>query len=255
MTEAWMTALWWVLFGGTHMLLTTERARARIVHRIGETGFVILYSGVAIVTFAGLVRYVARHRLDEPSPFFFSTLPPVQGGLLALSVFGFSIFVAGVIVYPSLPMSVFRQRVMAARGIQQVTRHPFFSGIAIFGAAHALLSVHPATFVFFLGFVLFAVFGALHQDRRLIARLGEPYRAYVASTSLWPFVAAATRRQRIRWNEQPWLAYAAGLAASLVVRSVHEHIFDHGGAYVIGIVTVGAVMAIMSSRARASRGP
>ena len=254
MGPGWITALWWALFGGTHVFLTTEKVRTRLVERLGETGFIVSYSVLAIATFAGLVHYVAGHLLDDPHATFLTTLPPVGGALFALSVVGFSIFVAGVLVYPGLPMSVFRHRIIPARGIQQVTRHPFFSGVALWAAAHALLSVHPATFVFFLGFVVLSVVGGLHQDRRLIAELGEEYRAYVASTSFWPFVAVMTKRQRIRWGDQPWLAYAIGLGASFFLSQVHEHIFDYGGAYIIGVVSLGSVVAIVNSKVRARQG-
>ncbi len=251
MEEGWITALWWALFGGTHVVLTTEKVRTRLVRGLGETGFIVSYSALAIATFAGLVYYVAGHRLDDPHASFVTTIPPVGGALFALSVVGFSILVAGVLVYPGLPMSVFRHRTRPARGIEQVTRHPFFAGVALWAAAHALLSVHPATFVFFLGFVVLSVVGGLHQDRRLIAKLGEPYRAYVASTSFWPFVAIVTKRQRVRWGEQPWLAYAIGLGASLGLNEVHEHIFDYGGAYIVGVVSLGSIVAIVNSKARA----
>jgi uncharacterized membrane protein len=221
------------------------------VRRLGETGFIVSYSVIAIATFAGLVNYVAGHLFDDPHGGFLATLPPVRGALFALSVLGFSIFVAGVLVYTRLPMSVFRHRTMPPRGIQQVTRHPFFSGVALWAAAHALLSVHPATFVFFLGFVALSVIGGLHQDRRLIAELGEGYRTYVASTSFWPFVAIATKRQRICWREQPWLAYAIGLGASVVINELHDHIFDYGGAYIVGVVALGSIVAIVNSKTRA----
>lgn len=251
MGPGWITALWWALFGGTHVFLTTGKVRTRLVRRLGETGFIVAYSVLAIATFAGLVHYVAGHLFDNPHGTFFITLPPVRGALFALSVVGFSILVAGVLVYPGLPMSVFRHRTAPARGIQQVTRHPFFSGVALWAAAHALLSVHPATFVFFLGFVVLSIVGGFHQDRRLIAELGERYRAYVASTSFWPFVAIVTKRQRVRWGEQPWLSYAIGLGASLGLSKLHEHIFDHSGAYIIGVVSLGSVVAIVNSKARA----
>ncbi len=251
MGPGWITALWWALFGGTHVLLTTTRMRARLVRRLGETGFVVVYSVLAIATFAGLVRYVAGHLVDDAHATFVTTLPPVRGALFALSVVGFTILVAGVLIYPRLPMSVFRHRIVPARGIQQITRHPFFSGVALWAAAHALLSVHPATFVFFLGFVVLSIVGGLHQDRRLIAELGEKYRAYVASTSFWPFVAVVTKRQRIRWAEQPWLAYAIGLGVSIGLSKVHAHIFDRAGGYIIGALAVGSVVAIVNSKARA----
>lgn len=251
MHEGLVTALLWLLFGGTHVGLTTPPFRKRVTHALGEVGFVVLYSVIAIVTFAALVHYVALHRWEEPQAALLATIPPVRGALFALSVAGFSLFIAAVLLYPRLPMATFRHRVTPVRGIQQVTRHPFFSGIAIWAAAHSLLAPSQVTFVFFIGVVALTFVGAIHQDRRLIGELGEPYRAYVAATSFWPFVAVLTRRQRIRWREQPWLAYGVGIGASLGLYQVHDHIFDHGGAYVIGVVSVGSIVAIASSRLRA----
>jgi uncharacterized membrane protein len=150
-------------------------------------------------------------------------------------------------------MATFRHRVTRPRGIQQITRHPFFSGIAIWAAAHALLAPSRITFVFFIGIIVLALVGGMHQDRRLATELGEPYRAYAAATSFWPFVAVLTKRQTIRWREQPWLAYGVGLGTSLVLYQFHDRIFDRGGAYVIGAVAAGSILAIANSRARASK--
>lgn len=252
MEEGLVTALLWLLFGGSHILLTLGAVRRPLVGLLGETGFVAVYSAIAIATFAALVHYVALHRFVEPHASLLVSIPPVRGALIALSVAGFSLFVAGVLVYPRFPMATFRHRVTSVRGLQQITRHPFFSGIASWAAAHALLSLTTVTFVFFLGMIVLALVGGLHQDRRLVAEMGEPYRAYVAATSFWPFVAIATRRQSLVWREQPWLGYAAGVGVSLALYRVHSHIFDHGGAYIIAFVSVGSVVAILSSRVRAS---
>lgn len=252
MNEASVTALLWLLFGGTHVGLTMPPIRRRLAARLGETGFIVAYSAVAIVTFALLVHYVALHRFDQPHASFWITIPPVRGALIALSAIGFTLFVAAVIVYPRFPMATFLHRVVPVRGIQQISRHPFFSGISLWAAAHALLAPSMVTFVFFLGVIVLAFVGGRHQDRRLIAELGEPYRAYVAATSFWPLVAVATRRQRITWSEQPWLSYAAGIGASMGLYHAHAHIFDHGGAYVIGFIAVGSIVAIVNTRARAS---
>ena len=251
MQEGLVTALLWLLFGGTHVGLTMPPLRRRMSNALGEAGFVVLYSVIAIATFAALVHYVALHRWDELRAALLVTIPPVRGALFGLSVAGFSLFIAAVLVYPRLPMATFRHRVTPVRGIQQITRHPFFSGIAIWAAAHSLLAPSQVTFVFFIGVVALAFVGAIHQDGRLIAELGEPYRAYVAATSFWPLVAVLTKRQRIRWREQPWLAYGVGIGASLGLYQVHDHIFDHGGVYVIGVVSLGSILAIVSSRFRA----
>ena len=252
MEEGLVAGLLWLVFGGTHVGLTMRPVRARLVRGLGEAGFIFLYSATAIATFAALVHYVALHRFDEPHAALLVTIPPVRGGLIALSVAGLSLFITGVLVYPRLPMAAFRHQVRPVRGVQQITRHPFFSGIATWAAAHALLAPSAVTFVFFIGVVVLALVGGMHQDRRLVAELGEPYRAYVAATSFWPLVAVVTKRQKIRLREQPWLAYGAGVGASLALYQVHDHIFDLGGAYVIGVISAGSIIAILNSRARAS---
>ncbi|MGB5695784.1 MAG: NnrU family protein [Polyangiales bacterium] len=250
MHEGTVTALLWLLFGGTHVCLSARPVRRRLIGLLGEAGFVAVYSLVAIITFAVLARYVAIHLFAESQPSLLATIPPVRGALVALSVVGFSLFVTAVLLYPRLPMATFRHRVVAARGVQQVTRHPFFSGIAIWAGAHAFLAPSRVAFVFFIGVIVLAVVGGLHQDRRLIAELGEPYRQYVAATSFWPMMAVIAKRQRIAWREQPWFAYGVGLGTSFALYQVHEHIFDHEGAYVIGAVTAGSIVAILNSRAR-----
>ncbi|RLB39415.1 MAG: hypothetical protein DRH30_09900 [Deltaproteobacteria bacterium] len=252
MAEGLFTALLWLLFGGTHVVLTLPPIRQRLVRGLGEVGFIVVYSLIAILTFAALVHYVALHRFVEPHTSLLVTIPPVRGALIALSVLGFSLFIAAVMVYPRLPMATFRHRVVPVRGVQQLTRHPFFSGIALWAAAHALLAPSTVTFVFFVGVIALAFVGGLHQDRRLVAELGEPYRAYIAATSFWPLVAVITKRQKIIWREQPWFGYAVGIGASLTLYQVHDHIFDRGGAYVIAIVSGGSLVALVNSRARAS---
>src|SRR5581483_9260332 len=42
-------ALWWLVFGGTHVGLATAPARRAIVDRIGQRGFEVLYVAVAVV--------------------------------------------------------------------------------------------------------------------------------------------------------------------------------------------------------------
>lgn len=253
MHEGLVTALLWLGFGGTHVGLTLAPVRARLARALGETGFIVFYSFVAIVTFGALTRYVALHRFDDPHAALLTSVPPVQGALLALSAFGFALFVAGVLMYPAMPMATFLHRVGTPHGVQRITRHPFFSGISIWAAAHALLAPSSVTLVYFVGFVLLGFAGGLHQDRRLAAELGEPYRAYAAATSFWPFVAIATKRQRISWREQPWIAYLVGVAASVGLYGVHEHIFDHGGAYVIAAVSLGSLVAMVNTRIRSAR--
>ena len=66
MEEGLVTALLWLLFGGTHVVLTLRPIRQRLVGGLGEVGFIVVYSLIAILTFAALVHYVALHRFADP---------------------------------------------------------------------------------------------------------------------------------------------------------------------------------------------
>ena len=151
--------------------------------------------------------------------------------------------VASLFDYSASPMAVGREAVRGPRGLQRVTRHGFFFGIASIGAAHALLATRAAGAVLMAGLALFAVAGALHQDRKLLVLRGEPYAAYLRATSFVPVRAAIAGRGPVAWRELPWLAFAAGVALAWLLRRMHGAIFDHGGLYVIAAISGGGLAA------------
>ena len=61
------------------------------------------------------------------------------------------------------------------RGLERVTRHPFFVGVALLGAAHALLAPRLVGAVAMGSLALLAGVGAWFQDRKLLALRGERY--------------------------------------------------------------------------------
>src|SRR5437899_13047458 len=60
--------------------------------------------------------------------------------------------------------------IRAPRGVERVTRHPFFVGVALLASAHVLLATRLVGAVFFAGLAALAILGAWHQDRTLPAR-------------------------------------------------------------------------------------
>jgi hypothetical protein len=138
-------------------------------------------------------------------------------------------------------------------GVERITRHPFFAGMALFATAHALLATRLVGTVFAAALGLLAVAGARHQDRKLLARHGAPYGEYLAETSAIPFAAVLAGRQRLVWRELPLGAAAAGVLAALALRAIHPSIFAQGGAWVIGAALLGAALAASQSWRRARR--
>jgi len=246
-------ALFWLLFGGLHIGLTTHRTRATLVDRLGEQGFIALFSVIASVTFAVAIAYYAAHRGEGAPGLALGDLPIARGGLMTLVVLGVVLMVAGPSTYVGSPYDVLRHRVRPPRGMERITRHPFFVGLALFASAHALLATTLAGTVLFSGIALVSVAGAAHQDRKLLRRLGPSYADYLAATSAVPFAAILGGRQRLVWSELPVTALAASLLVAATLRAVHGALFAYDGAYVIAGVVGGSGIITWRSARRTRR--
>jgi uncharacterized membrane protein len=253
MEPGWVLAGLWVLFSGTHVTLATRPIRDALVRRCGDLGFNLVFSLVASFCFALLVYYYALHRLDGPPGFALGRSEPLRLLLTAAIVVGIVLATAPLPSYPGSAYALFRRSTQPARGIERITRHPFFVGVSLFALAHALLATRLVGTVFAAGFALFPMIGAWHQDRKLLARRGTGHADYLKTTSTFPFVAILTGRQRFVWNEIPLGSLAAGLVIAFALRAVHDGIFSRGGAFVIAAIVGGAVVETSLSWRRANR--
>ena len=165
----------------------------------------------------------------------------------------FAVLFGSLAVYPRSPMAMFNAGGGRIRGLERISRHPFFIGVAMLGLAHALLATRLVGAVFFGGLALFAVLGAMHQDRKLLREQGESYRVYRASTSLLPFGAILARRQSLVWSELPWLPMSIGAAVAVLLRFVHDSILAYGGLFVIVAVVGGAAREMLKAWLRSRR--
>jgi uncharacterized membrane protein len=259
MDPALGTALLWLLFGGTHVVLATGPVRGPLVARLGERGFAALFSLVATATFAALVTYYAAHRTEGGPGFGLGTSGFARLVLMAMVVLGVVLLAGTVEVYPRSPMAVFGGRgPRTPYGLERITRHPFFVGIALLASAHVLLATRAVGTVFMLGFTVLAVVGAWHQDRKLVRLRGRSYDAYVAETSLVPFAAILTGRQRFALNELPVAAVIAGIGVAVLLRTIHDRLFAGGGWWFVLGTVLGAVgftlLAVRAARRRRSDG-
>jgi len=250
MTEpAAVVGLLWLAFGGSHVLLTGARVRAALVARLGEGGFLALFSAVAAVTFGALATYYATHRFAGAPGLGLGGTPLTRAALMAVVVAGVTL--AFVMDYAKSPTALFNQPIRPPRGIERVTRHPFFAGVALLALAHVLLATRLVGTVFFAGLATLAIAGAWHQDRKLLLRRGAPYAGYLAATSALPFAAILAGRQRLVWREIPFRGVVVGLAIAAGLRAIHASIFAHGGAWVIGALLLGAAFSTHQAWQRA----
>jgi uncharacterized membrane protein len=250
-------ALAFGLFAASHIGLAWPPLRQALVARLGRWGFTLLFTLVAWLTFGGAVATYAAHAGEGPAGLALGTHAAARFVLVAAIVLG-SMLMAGTFAgYMGSPYSFGGEQRREPRGLERVTRHPFFVGTALLGGAHALLATRLVGAFLMGSLALFALLGAWFQDRKLLALRGEPYAAYLAATSTLPFAAIAAGRQRLVASELPYGTLLLGLALAWLLRSLHAHLFDHGGAYVIAALVTGPLVILVSEwrRDRRSRRP
>lgn len=190
-----MSDLAWLIvaisaFVAGHELLS-HPLRAPIVRRIGERGFLLVYSLVAFITLGAAVQL---WRAVPPDRLWTAPLWLHIGAVIAMA-FAAILFVGSV----SSPNPALMG--MAAggrpRGVQRITRHPMMWSFAIWGIVHIVMSADSRTIVLASGIVTLALFGAAMQDGK--KRAQDPaYGAHMAATGFVPF--GAQLRGRAAWG-------------------------------------------------------
>lgn len=211
----------WLLFGGSHMLLSSQRLRPRLVAALGERGFQGVYSLLALAIFVPLVWIYLGHKHAGPHLFYLGGLPGMRWLVYALMGTAFALLVAGTL-RPS-PASVAPGRPEPA-GVLRVTRHPVLMALGLFGLAHLLAAaVNASELAFFAGFPIFTLLGARHQDARKLASGGESFRRFHAGTVFLPFSAPGQLPRALREDA---LGIAIGIAVAVTVRWFHPSLFS-----------------------------
>jgi uncharacterized membrane protein len=245
------------LFAISHIGLGWPPVRQFLVARLGRWGFTLLFMLVAWITFGSAVATYATYAEAGPAGLALGAHPAARLALVAAIVLGVMLMIGAFAGYVSSPYSMGGESVREPRGLERVTRHPFFVGTALLGGAHALLATRMVGAVLMGSLALFALLGAWFQDGKLLALRGEPYAAYRAASSTLPFVAIAAGRQRLVSSELPYGTLLLGVALAWLLRSLHGHLFAHGGAYVIAALVIGPLVILFSEwrRDRRSRRP
>jgi uncharacterized membrane protein len=251
MQPALTVAALWLLFAGTHVGLATRSVRDPLATRLGEHGFLALYSTVAAATFTLLVVFYADHRFEGAPGLALGRDTILRVVLMA--VVGAGVVLTVLLDYPRSPTALFGPPIRAPYGVERITRHPFFAGVALLAAAHTLLATRLVGTVFFLGLGTLAIVGSWHQDRKLLARRGRPYAEYLAATSAVPFAAVASGRQRLVAREISAWTVVTGVGVAVALRLAHDGILARHGLWLLAAVFAGAALSTLQSWRRARR--
>lgn len=223
MSAAYWIVFWWLVFAGSHMVLSSQPLRGQLIARLGEKGFVGLYSLIAFATFIPLVWVYFGNRHAGGVIWNLAAAPGVRPLAAALAVLAIALIVGGVL-HPS-PALVGMKQSWGARGLTRITRHPVFMGFALWALSHLLLNGFLTDILFFGGMLAFSLAGAAHQDARKRATEGKRLGQFFAESSYWPFGAIIAGRNRIIWRELPWIALAVGAAAAIGIYALHPWAF------------------------------
>ena len=198
----------------THIVMSAEPYRSRMLDKLGEMGFRGVYSLVSILTLGGAVWFYASHRDLGPVlwelPFYLAILPYLLM-LLAIPMLLFSFLQRGPTAM--IPGS------WEVTGIKRVTRHPMNMSLALFGLAHLLAVGELGDAVFFSSFFIVGFFGAYHLDARKSRELGEQYAEFKSQTSVFPFAAILTGKNKLDLSEfnKPLLIASVVIYVLLVI--------------------------------------
>jgi uncharacterized membrane protein len=110
-------------------------------------------------------------------------------------------------------------------GIQRITRHPMLWSFAIWAAVHVLANGDSASLVFFGAFLVTALAGMLSIDAKLARRDPAGWAKLAAATSILPFGAVASGRNRLELAEIGWIPFAVGGTIWLGLLLLHPHVF------------------------------
>lgn len=203
-------------FVGTHFILS-HPLRAPLVARLGEKGFLGVYSLVAAVT---LIWMIVAYRAAPVTPLLW----PVGDGLWVIATLIMlvaSILLLGSLVgNPAMPNPDGPIMVPAeAKGVFAITRHPMMWAFALWGLAHVLVYPVAANIIVSVAIILLSLVGAALQDRKKEVLTPAAWQHWESRTSYWPF--AAILAGRARFGRFGMHALAGGLVVWLAATWAH----------------------------------
>jgi len=207
----------------THVIPAVPSIRLRLVAALGERGYMVVYSLVAVVTIVGMVYAFNRSPLDLvwESGALVKRIPAV------FMLLAFILLVTGLLTRNP---TVFGQEGSLssdtpARGIVRITRYPFLWATILWSTSHIAANGDVASIIFFGSFFGLAVLGSIGIDKKRAAKYGEQWTRFADATSNIPFAAILSGRNRLVLSEIGWLKPAIGVASFAGVVLAHQWLF------------------------------
>lgn len=211
------TALIWLVL---HLGLAGTAIRGRLVARLGEKGFLGVYSLLSVASIAGLCAAYASSSAER-----MWILPDWLGWVLVAAMLpAFILFVASVARPNPTAVGADARPESEPQGIFRITRHPMLWSFAIWGVVHVLTNGTWTAFVFFGTFAVTALAGMPSIDAKLAARSGTRWAAVAARTSIVPGAAILGGRNTLVLREIGWVVPLIGVIVWAIVLGGHPYV-------------------------------
>ena len=193
MTGLILLALGTIAFVGTHLAMS-HPYRTRLIGALGEAGFQIAYSIVAVITLGWMIWAYGD---ADNIPLW--TAPGWGWVAASLVMLLASILLVGSMIRnPAFPHpGAAKLATGPAKGVYAITRHPMNVAFILWALTHIAIYGSPRNIVVALGILVLAVAGSIGQDRKKRA-LNPDWRHWEERTSFLPF--AALLAGRIKWQ-------------------------------------------------------
>jgi uncharacterized membrane protein len=200
-----VAALIWI---GAHVGIAGSGLRRALAYRLGETGFRGAFSLLSFLAIAFLIASFSQ------APLVPLWVAPdwLRWALVAVMLAAFLLFATAVLARNPTAIGGDAALRQEPRGVVRVTRHPMLWSFALWAAVHVLGNGDIASLLFFGAFLLTALAGMPSIDAKVARRDPEGWRHFAAATSILPFGAIASGRNRFAPAEIGWAPVALGAA-------------------------------------------
>jgi uncharacterized membrane protein len=210
-----------LLFMLTHIGLSHGSIRQSLVETMGQWPFRGLYSLVSFGTLgpAAVLWWQNRHLgpVLWELPFW-----PERIVAAALILFAFFLFFQSLSTPSPASMAPAKNQV---RGVLRITRHPMNMALALWGLAHLLANGTLGDVAFFGSFFVVGVLGPYHMDARFKRMKGEAFVEFCKQTSVLPFGAILTGRNRLAVSEFAFPLALIAVAVFVALTFFHSRFF------------------------------
>ena len=202
---------------GIHIGIGGAARRAWLTSRVGDRAFRLSFSLASVFA----LIYLIHAKVEAEGDYLWTAPPSVRLALEVAMLPAIWLFLASIAGPNPTLLGSSKAVPTTIRGVQRITRHPMLWAFAIWALVHISVKGDTAALVFFGAFALTALLGMPSIDAKLAAANPDAWATLRASTSIVPFAAIVSRRNRLALDEISWVGL--GLAAVLWIAAVWLH--------------------------------